>query len=229
MGDSKMKKFALVLALLMLLPLNALALQTLSEDDMGGITGQAGVSIAIDDVKLYQHIGYLTYTDTDGVTADPAAPGTAGSVSVKNLYMMVHVNALTEATGTAGAPFVSPGRAIQGTYAIQDATGTLFNYNNTAAAVGAEDTTFTAKPLTIDVGTMPVLTAGFANNHPTTPLPIAGVRIGLPTVEIYQSALSFDVTVDSTGAANSGASYGNIAIGNMTMAVLDGAIEIAPH
>jgi len=55
MGDSKMKKFALVLSLLMLLPFNALALQTLSEDDMGGITGQAGVSIAIDDVKLYQN------------------------------------------------------------------------------------------------------------------------------------------------------------------------------
>jgi hypothetical protein len=222
MGDSKMKKFAWVLSLLMLLPFNALALQTLSEDDMGGITGQAGVSIAIDDVKLYQNIGYLTYTDTDGVD------GTAGSVSVKNLYMMVHVNALTEATGVDGAPFISPGRNIQGTYATHDGAGTAFNYYNTATTAGGVENTFTAKALSIDVGTMPVLSAGVSNNVGDS-VTMAGVRIGLPTVEIYQSALSFDVTVDSTGAVNSGASYGNIAIGNTTMAVLDGAIEIAPH
>ncbi|KJS33188.1 MAG: hypothetical protein VR64_02925 [Desulfatitalea sp. BRH_c12] len=228
-----MKKFALVLSLIMLLPLNALALQTLSEDDMGGITGQAGVSIAIDDVKLYQNIGYLSYTDDDGVD------GTAGTVSVSNLYMMVHVNALTEATGVDGTPFVSPGRDIQGTYAVTDPTGVAFNYKNTATPAGA-DTIFIAKALTIDVGTMPVLTAGLTNNAQyMTTAPdstnVAGVRIGLPTVEIFQSALSFDVTVDSvdavTGVAayNSGASYGRISIGNMTMAVLDGAIEIAPH
>ncbi len=58
-----MKKLVIALTLLMLLPLNAFAMQALNEDVMGDITGQSGVSIAVDDVKIFQHIDSLTYTD----------------------------------------------------------------------------------------------------------------------------------------------------------------------
>jgi len=234
-----MKRFVILLAVLMLLPLNAFALQPLSEDNMGQITGQAGVSIAIDDVKLYQNIGYLSYTDGDGVSTGSAlagtyAPGAAGTVSIQNLRMMVNINAITHLT--AGLP-VSPGRAVLGTYALTDLAGNPINFNNNAAG-----TTFTAKPLTIDVGDMAVLSEGLSYNvsggAAGTGLSVVGVRIGLPTVEIHQTALSFDVTVSggspgtlvvTPAAANSGASFGTISIGANTMAILDGFVEIAPH
>jgi hypothetical protein len=211
-----MKKLIIALAFLMVLPFNALALQALNEDDMGAITGQAGVSIAIDDVMIYQNIEYLRYTDNDGVN------GTEGSVSISNLYMMVHINGITNLDAD-GRPF-SPNRPVQGTYHLADQAGNALTYTNSTGPVP-----FLAHALTIDVGTMPILSAGMSNNYGGATVNVAGVRIGLPTVEIHQTALSFDVTVSSPGAANSGASYGNISIGANTMAVLDGWVEIAPH
>ena len=238
-----MKKIAIVLALALLLPLNAFALQTLDEADMGGITGQAGVSIAIDDVIIYQNIESLSYTDVGGTNGL-----TDGSVNISNLYMMVNVNAITSLDAD-GLP-VSPGRAVQGVWT--DASDVaLFDYYNSDTFItdadgdGVLDTGdgiddyFTAKALTIDVGTLSVLTAGLHNNNAAAAiggLTMAGVRIGLPTVEVNQTALTFDVTITQAGAVNGGDagmpaenSYGRITIGNMTMGVLDGFIEIAPH
>jgi hypothetical protein len=221
-----MKRFAIVLAICMLLPLNAFALQPLSDDTMGQVTGQAGVSIAIDDVKLYQNIGYLSYTDANGTN------GTAGTVSISNLYMMVNINAIT-GLDLNGLP-VSPNRGVQGAYAATATPTTpYFDFTNTTGnnpyTPATETSYFTAKALTIDVGIMPVLSAGMSYNYGGATVNVAGVQIGLPTAEIHQTALTFDVTVSSTGAANSGAAYGTISIGANTMAVLDGVVEIAPH
>lgn len=228
-----MKKFAIVLAICMLLPLNAFALQPMSEDTMGQVTGQAGVSIAVDDVKIYQNIESLTYTDTDGVASvlDGLTDAGSGSVEISQLSMMVNVNAITSlTTGTVAHQGVfSPGRDVMGTYTA------AFNGNN---ALG--DTVFKAKALTIDVGEMDVLSAGLANNAATLGLAVptttvSGVRIGLPTVEVFQSELTFTVKVLYAGSLNGGSipgfdnSFGQIKIGNMTMAVLDGFVEIAPH
>lgn len=221
-----MKRLVIILALVTLLPLNAFALDALTEDTMGQITAQSGVSIAIDDVKIYQNIEFLTYTDADGTTdalANVTDPG-AGSVSISQLSMMVNINAITAVT--AGVPY-SPGRNVTGTY-TSTFDGTNF----------AGDAAFIAKALTIDVGEMAVLSEGLTNNDltfqalgqpalPTTT--VAGVRIGLPTVEINQSELTFDVTIGYTGAYNDTKSFGTISIGNNTMTVLDGFIEIAPH
>lgn len=215
-----MKRFAMVLAVLMLLPLNAFALQPMSEDNMGQITGQAGVSIAIDDVIMYQNIDMLMYTDADGIDG-PGGAAAGGSIGIDNLSMTVNINGITS-LDASGLP-VSPNRACQGTY-----TGVAAgDFNNTAAG-------FVAKALTIDAGALTVLSAGMANNNTVLGLglpstTITGVQIGLPTVEIVQSAITLDVVATGTGAINSGLSYGTIEIGQVTMAVLDGVVEIAPH
>jgi len=208
-----MKKLVLVISLLMCLPLTAFAMEPLSEAILDDVTGQAGVSIAVDDIKLYQNIEYLRYTDTDGTDGI-----TQGSVGISNLQMMVHMNGITSLDATTGLP-VSPGRAVQGTY------NAAFDYTNGGTPASA----FEARALTIDAGTLPVLSAGLSNNSGGMLNAVAGVQIGLPTLEIYQSALSFDVTVTSAGAANDGASYGRIEIGANTLTILDGTIEIAPH
>lgn len=214
-----MKKIAIVLALAMLLPINAFALQTLSQDDMAAITAQDGVSIAVDDVKLYQNIGYITYTDVGGTN------GVDGSLTISNLYMMVNINAITH-LDAAGLP-VSPGRAIQGVW-DNGAGAPLFNFNNTDTDADGVDDAFTAKPINIDVGLLGVLSEGLTYNE-GAPTAMAGVRIGLPTMEIHQTALTFSVTVATAGAFNDGASYGTISLGENTMGVLDGFVEIAPH
>lgn len=187
-------------------------MEPLSEAILDDVTGQAGVSIAVDDIKLYQNIEYLRYTDTDGTD------GTQGSVGISNLQMMVHMNGITSLDATTGLP-VSPGRAVQGTY------NAAFDYTNGGTPASA----FEARALTIDAGTLPVLSAGLSNNSGGMLNAVAGVQIGLPTLEIYQSALNFDVTVTSAGAANDGASFGTIEIGANTLTILDGTIEIAPH
>jgi hypothetical protein len=213
-----MKKILAIAIVLLMVPLSAYALEMLTEDVMDNVTGQAGVSIAVDDVKIWQAIDGLTYTDTDGLD------GTAGSISLSNLQLMVNINAITHLDGT-GLP-VSPGRALMGTYDVA-----VYDYGNQVDASGVDTGAFQARPVTIDVGSMAILSEGLSYNMLGTAngLTVAGVRIGLPTLEIYQSALSFDVTVSEAGAANSGASYGNISIGQQTVAILDGFIEIAPH
>ena len=209
-----MKKLFIIAAVIaLILPNTVLALEQMSDQAMEQVTGQSGVSIAVDDVKIFQSISGLSYTDGDGTD------GTAGSIAIDDLTVMIHANAITSLDAATGEP-VSPGRALQGT--AYD--GTVYDYTNYAAPSGA---TFTARALTIDVGTCDTLSAGAANNYGGGA--IAGVVIGLPTLEIFQSELSFDVTVTSGGALNSGASFGTIGIGQQTVAILDGTLEIAPH
>lgn len=53
-------------AALCCLPFSAMALEALDDSALGGVTGQAGVSIAVDDVVIFTHIAGVTYIDTDG-------------------------------------------------------------------------------------------------------------------------------------------------------------------
>jgi len=251
------KVISLVVAML-LVPTMAMAMQSMSNGDMENVTGQAGVSIAVDDVKMYQNIQGLWYTDTDGInTSSPMDmhsandAGGAASIGIDKLSVMVEVNAITGATSSTN--IVSTGRSLQGNY---DSNLHAFN---TATSAG-EDTAFMAKPINIDVtDALPVLSQAAANNAVTKSsgdqtvgaslgtADVAGVQIGLGTMEIYQSDLQFDVAMkdgtpldDSSGSTlgsiNSNAnsdtpdySYGKVTIEETTMAILDGSIEIAPH
>ena len=110
-------------------------------------------------------------------------------MSISNLYMMVNVNAITS-LDSAGLP-VSPGRAVQGTWADTSGAALFDNFNNTDTDADGVSDAFTAKALTIDVGTLSVLTAGLHNNSAAAAaagLTMTGVQIGLPTVEVNQSA-----------------------------------------
>ncbi|GAB6886795.1 hypothetical protein JCM13304A_02930 [Desulfothermus okinawensis JCM 13304] len=247
-----MKKVLVMLAALLMVAGSAMAMKAISNDQMDSITGQAGVSIAVDDVKLYQHIQGLWYTDTDGldVTApsnstDPGAnylhtqySGNGASVGIKDLEVMVNVNAITSAdvNSTTGeiTAIHSIGRELQGTY------GAKVDYTN-----NADNTAFLAKPITIDVtDRLPVLSAGAAwdagvlaaqDIHiPDTNF--AGVMIGLGTLEIVQSDMTIEIALsglnplddDNLDSIN-GHDFGTFYIGKTTLAILDGVIEIAPH
>lgn len=66
-----MKKFTgfIAAAAIAITPMSSSALEALTDNAMNSVTGQAGVSIAIDDVVIYQEsMADVTYFDTDGVT-----------------------------------------------------------------------------------------------------------------------------------------------------------------
>lgn len=85
--EEKMKKLAIILAF-MLIPCTAFGLQMLDDTTMDGITGQSGVSIAVDDIQMFLNIEKLAWIDCDGLTS-------AGVLMNSNQY--------GTCTGAAGA------------------------------------------------------------------------------------------------------------------------------
>lgn len=62
-----MKKVLGILAVLFMLSGVSMA-ATMSDADLAGVTGQAGVTIEISNLNMYMNLGCLTYGDLDGFT-----------------------------------------------------------------------------------------------------------------------------------------------------------------
>jgi len=175
-------------------------LQSMQEGSMEEVTGQSGITMAFDDIKLYTNIQGAWYSDPDGTEN-----GGGASLGIKELSAMIDINAVYRKDGN----FKSPGRGVQGD--LSGYTGGDFLF----------------KPMTIDVtNALPVLSDAAGQN-------VAGVRVGLPSVEIHASAVSIDLAVhdDANPLDGSGEtkSFGNIEIGETTMVITGGSLEIAPH
>jgi hypothetical protein len=238
-----MKKLAMSLILgasLVLAPFSAFALETMDEENLKSTTGQAGVSIAADDIVIYQKkIADVKYTDTDGLSS---AAGTVGNVTSASLVIshasdtqkLFVLNAILDDTvyGTAAMAAMFQD--------VVDAGGTLPTVGIVASGTAMDPTNgmVVAKtgfetgiaPLTIDIGTCPILTQGFMYNG--GPADIAGVIIGLPTVEIsiYRTNDIKTISLEASGAANSGKEFIQIETnGSTQLAILGGRLEIAPH
>lgn len=93
---------ALAAAALILAPMSASALEMMSDSNMNDVTGQAGVSIALDDVVLFQDVGKTVYTDKDGYEAQYDGVTTAvgstntgqASVFISDQQQMTFINAI---------------------------------------------------------------------------------------------------------------------------------------
>lgn len=85
-----MKKltYFILSALIVLAPLSASAIEAMNADSMKAATGQAGVSIAIDQVILYQNTGDITYVDNDGTD------GNAAGIELTGGETLLYINAL---------------------------------------------------------------------------------------------------------------------------------------
>jgi hypothetical protein len=214
LGGKKMKSAlrTLLAAAMILVPFSAFGLEAMNDQAMNDVTGQAGVSIAVDNVQLYQSIGKLSYTDTDGI---PTAGINGGTLSISNLVQMTKINAIVDDTDRGGQ--------------LANAYGAILTNGFYSPLGNASGGAHRAAALSIDVvEALPTLSAGMTNNMGAA-VSIAGVLIGLPTVEIVQSISPFDIVVEAAGAANSGASFGQLAIENQVTAILSGTLEIAPH
>jgi hypothetical protein len=63
-GGKKMKKLAIILALL-LVPMTVFGMDTISDSDLDAVTGQAGVSIALSSICIQNSAGTVSYGDVD--------------------------------------------------------------------------------------------------------------------------------------------------------------------
>ncbi len=244
-----MKKLALILAL-MLIPCSAFGLQMLDNNAMDQISGQAGVSIALDDVQVFIDIEKLAWVDCDGfgmgggAQVNGTCTGSGAMVSLNNFQIdVLNINAIvaTDALGTGSNP-----NLISTSCGLID----LFYDYSSSAPLGGCITwttghtqgldnltgTFYAQALTIDVtDELPTLTEGLNYNVPSMSdaLKVAGVLIGLPTLEIYIQEIYLDITIDDlnneTLVANNGDSFGQILLDGVTITILSGWVEIAPH
>jgi hypothetical protein len=241
----KMKKLVLSLVLgasLAIVP-SAFALKAMTDTNMKDTTGQAGVSIVVDDIILFQSsVSSTTYTDVDGVDQT-----NGGSITITNdmpdgiLTTMRAVFSAGDRNGflqndyaaiLAANGVVNTGIGMDGTASFDDAR---FAAGNAAGYI--------AKPITIDVaGALDCASYGFSYNvagaagAAAQAVKIAGISIGLPTIEINRIDLGDTTTIitaNSTTAGlanNDGEEYIRITKqGSNVTTILGGTVEIAPH
>lgn len=96
-----MKKLALILAL-MIIPCSAFGLEMLNDTAMDGITGQAGVNIAVDDIQLFINIEKMAWIDCDGFASfegKGTCGGNGGAIVLNNFQIdVMNINAITQST-----------------------------------------------------------------------------------------------------------------------------------
>ncbi|MFA6011296.1 MAG: DUF6160 family protein [Desulfobacteraceae bacterium] len=244
-----MKKLALsaILGASLMITSSAFALTSMSDSNMKAATGQAGVSIAIDNVKIESYTGSTSYTDTDGsagVAADAASIVISDKHTIKNYLAMTsaadYVTDFNAASGTtlgaaanwvkAAALSIDVGSCTV-LEAGNDNNGQVALTNLAAAVAGGGMTQTAAEAAVVAAGMAPnTATATALLANPALFLTdVAGVVIGLPTLLISTTADTYTVGVAKTGAANNGDAYIQISKGASVMAILGGTIEIAAH
>jgi len=267
-----MKKFlvGIAAAAIITIPMTSFALESMSKGALKKATGQAGVSIAIDDIVIYQKSNPTTiYWDADGntqtriVNSAPEAhtygaavkTGIEISYSAASEKVMVLDGILTDAVYGAGGNVMN---SITGRNDIGIASsGQLAAMAGFDPATGQIDSAVqgagylnSISPLTIDVGTCESLSKGLSWNvgqnglvagDGTAPaasaIPqVAGVIIGLPTIEIQtfhkdnEKTIKLVTDVATANVVNADEEFISIEkTGHSTMAILGGRLEIAPH
>jgi len=107
-----MKKVALILAFLMVIPGAAFGLEMMNDSALDGVTGQAGVSIIADDIQIFLNIERMAWLDCDGFdTGDAAAfygdgecEGFGGAVGISNFQLdVLEINAISNSGGSTNS------------------------------------------------------------------------------------------------------------------------------
>jgi len=218
-----MKKLALsmILGASLMVTSSAFALTSMTDSNMKSATGQAGVSIAVDNVKIETYTGTTKYWDDNGTdrsgTANSAASAAAivisGRHTVKEFLAM-----------TSDADYQADFQDKAGVAALNQ----WVPYDSATGEGGAH-------ALTIDVGRCATLSAGLSDNLGAAVV-AAGVVIGLPTLMIATSSDTYTVGIEMAGAnvvngsaATNRNTFIRIEKGASVTAILGGTLEIAPH
>jgi len=222
-----MKKIIAIAIGMLLIPFTAYGMQTAGDESMDQVTGQSGVAIAIDDVMVHFSASETWYqnnvidTDNNNEVTSSAAIG-----MVEEGEELMFVNAVI-GDGASGVENTGD----YGLFGAYDDLADLYN--------DATDDTYAHSPsaLTIHVSDDLAVMDQLGGDE------VAGVQIGLPTVEIHtEGSMAMQLLANATEPAGGEAqspvgsergdgdtwSYGTLYSGSETMAVLGGNLEIAP-
>ena len=199
---------AIILAVLAL-PMSAFALMPIDESQMASVDGQAGVSIAIDNVKLFQKFDRITWTDTDT---------DGGSINLMGVKMNnFTIDALTDAadvlasTGVTDATgFVAQALTIDVVDRLPTlSAGASYNYGTNLAVAGVQiglPTIVINRDITID-----------------------NITVAATATDLDGDATNGLQLSDGATVVNNNASFGSLELAGAQLAILGGTLEIAPH
>lgn len=194
-----MKKLALIIAFMMILPGAAFGLEMLNDSVMDEITGQSGVSIAFDDIQIFMHIEKMYWQDNDGFGTDEGYgvgwSSTGGQIAIKDFQIdTMRINAITGSNPGAASGvsyFTSTGEQWVDPNSSEEQLGLFYTYDANAALAPDVDLGNYVKVsrqfsgLTIDAAKhLPAISEGYYNNTKVETFIVGGVMIGLPTIEI---------------------------------------------
>ena len=219
-----MKKIIAIAIGMLLIPFTAYGMQTAGDESMDQVTGQSGVAIAVDDVMVHFSASETWYqnnvidTDNNNEVTSSAAIG-----MVEEGEELMFVNAVI-GDGAGGVENTGD----YGLFGAYDDLDDLYN--------DATDDTYAHSPsaLTIHVSDDLAVMDQLGGDE------VAGVQIGLPTVEIHTEGsmamqLLANATTDESPVGHRRAdedgetwSYGTLYSGSETMAVLGGKLNVAP-
>lgn len=176
-------------AALCCLPFSAMALEALDDSALGGVTGQAGVSIAVDDVVIFTHIEGVTYIDTDGYGYNSIGNKEAAGIRIEHVgdgKLMTIRAILTDGTQN--------GR--HGDYSVSN-MNTMFGTGNTVGILSAADSqaaVYNGLALTAAAAGGTYTPTGDAGDN-ITPNPTAGIMTAFGATGTFLNGIS-PLTID---------------------------------
>jgi hypothetical protein len=211
-----MKKLLTAIAIIacLILPLSAMAMTTIADNELSTVTGQAGVSINI-DVTANLAIGTVAWGDADGFTGYT----NMGFVGIDNMNMTIHISGRQDGVFSGGANYLGnkPITIDVGTSA-SGATLVMIGIPTIHITVSSLDMNLFVSGGALATGPTSTAAQGLGEVY------LSGVDIKMGTSATPTVMSSFNagyVTIGAAGAGNTGVNIGfNVAIGSIAIGTM---------
>ena len=207
-----MKKLLTAIALIacLILPLSAMAMSTVADNELSTVTGQAGVSINI-DVTATLAIGTVAWGDSDGFTGYT----NMGFVGMDNMNLTVHMSGRQDGVFSGGANYLGnkPITIDVGTNA-SGATLVMIGIPTIHIVVSSLDTNLFVSGGALATGPTSTAAQGLGEVY------LAGVdvKLGIGATSAAIDASAGYVTIGAAGTGNTGVNIGfNVGIGSLAI------------
>ncbi|MBI9092759.1 MAG: hypothetical protein JEZ12_26380 [Desulfobacterium sp.] len=233
-----MKKLTglLIVALLVISPMSASALEALTDSAMNQVTAQAGVSIGADNIVIYKsELSATKYVDSDGIAGAVHGhmvyngDGAEAALTVQNSEIITLIDGVHFAGGTPDDNLnIDWTTEIDANVYAYDADG---NRSNETFTLGATlDQLVNHKKKTLDIDIANIVLEADVNGIQRTK---TAVVIGLPTIVIQSNGGTQVIGLENRSDANiptrEDGELIKIERPQTVVAILDGFLTISAH
>lgn len=211
-----MKRLLVVLAILVL-PLSAMAMTPISDNDMSAVTGQAGVTIDIGNMNIEMSLGTITWGDVDGLDANTANAGYV-NMCIETVPMHIAIGSLTLSIDVGTYIPQSFTSAFDTASSLANVTAVAIGFTNFTMSMDA----FAIHAIVLD-GTNGVVVDYLADAAGGGWIPTVQGPIGAPTnASAYLTAYLAADPIETK-------SLGWFGFSNLQVAINGGTVWIYPH